>query len=265
MADSAPYPDEVTLGDPASPVGLCTLWSRQERILRAVPRELYAACGNLYSLWGISVLIRSVLARPSLRYLVLCGIDYAGTGAALLTLVEQGPGPEGALPGTDARLDPDLDAAAVARFRQQVTLVDLRGCTDGARVAETIRELLASGEFNIPSRTGHIMARSGRDVRSSWTPDPRGNFLIALEDGQLVAAHATTTGGPTGHRFVGRTAAEVYRAIVAAGLVSQLDHAAYLGAELARAEVALRAALPYRQDEPPVSRRPRPGGRRGAS
>jgi tetrahydromethanopterin S-methyltransferase subunit A len=100
---------------------------------------------------------------------------------------------------------------------------------------------------------------------SPWTPDPRGNFLIALEGGQLVAAHATTTGGPTGYRFVGRTAVEVYRAIVAAGLVSQLDHAAYLGAELARAEVALRAALPYRQDEPPVSRRPRPGGRRGAS
>jgi tetrahydromethanopterin S-methyltransferase subunit A len=108
------------------------------------------------------------------------------------------------------------------------------------------------------------MARSRREVRSSWTPDPRGNFLIALEDGQLVATHATTTGGPTGHRFVGRTAAEVYRAIVAAGLVSQLDHAAYLGAELARAEVALRAALPYRQDEPPAPRPRRPPGRRGA-
>src|SRR5262245_17208036 len=187
MADSAPYPDEVTLGDPASPVGICTLWSRQERILRALPRELYAACGNLYSLWGISILIRSFLARPSLRYLVLCGIDYAGTGAALLALAQQGPGPDGALPGTDAHLDADLDAAAVARFHQQVTLVDLRGCTDGARVAATIRDLLASGAPDRPSRTSHTMARSRRAVRSSWTPDPRGNFLIALEDGQLVA------------------------------------------------------------------------------
>jgi dihydropteroate synthase len=32
--------------------------------------------------------------------------------------------------------------------------------------------------------------------------------------------------------------------------VSQLDHAAYLGAELARAEVSLRAGLAYRQDRP---------------
>jgi hypothetical protein len=276
MADSAPYPDEVTLGDPASPVGLCTLWSRQERILRAVPRELYAACGNLYSLWGINVLIRSVLARPSLRYLVLCGVDYAGTGAALLALAEQGPGPDGALPGTDARLDVDLDAAAVARFRQQVTLVDLRGCTDGARIAETIRELLGSGgpapsppamERGKPTSSSYppsLTGKGGWGDGSAWTPDPRGNFLIALEDGQLVASHATTTGGPTGQRFVGRTAAEVYRAILAAGLVSQLDHAAYLGAELARAEVALRAALPYRQDEPLALASRREGGyRRG--
>jgi hypothetical protein len=292
MADSAPYPDEVTLGDPTSPVGLCTLWSRQERILRAVPRELYAACGNLYSLWGINVLIRSVLARPTLRYLVLCGIDYAGTGAALLALAEQGPGPDGALTGTDARLDPDLDAATVARFRQQITLVDLRGCTDGARVAERIRELVGSvgptppfpmgegrgddrgegapasrqevGNRPWPSTPPSRRAKAGRVARSSWSPDPGGNFLIALEDAQLVATHATTTGGPTGQRFVGRTAAEVYRAILAAGLVSQLDHAAYLGAELARAEVALRAALPYRQDEPLALAPRQPGSHRGA-
>src|SRR5689334_9463986 len=64
MAESAPYPDEVTLGDAASPVGLCTLWTRQERILRGVPPALYAVCGNLYSLWGISLLVRSMLARP---------------------------------------------------------------------------------------------------------------------------------------------------------------------------------------------------------
>jgi dihydropteroate synthase len=82
-----------------------------------------------------------------------------------------------------------------------------------------------------------------------WEPDPCGNFLIALEGEAIVAAHATTESGPTGRRFTGRTAAEVYRAIVAAGLVSRLDHAAYLGAELARAEMALRAQRPYRQDE----------------
>jgi hypothetical protein len=80
--------------------------------------------------------------------------------------------------------------------------------------------------------------------------DPRGNLLIAVSGGEIVAAHATTEGGPTGARFAGRTAAELSRAILAEDLVSRLDHAAYLGAELARAEIALRLGLPYRQDRP---------------
>lgn len=318
MADSAPYPDEVTLGDAASPVGLCTLWTRQERILRGVPRELYAACGNLYSLWGISLLVRGVLARPTLRYLVLCGIDYAGTGRALVTLAREGVALDGTIPGTDVRLADDVNVAAVARFRQQVAIVDLRGCTDGGRVAVAIRALApppiwdqpapilvpagwtpteavplaardSGGETAPPSppntgggqdavlaaRAGSVeravgesdLARQpaqqasrpsqigGSGGRGGFEADPAGNFLIAVGEGRIVAAHATTVGGPTGQRFVGRTAADVYSAILAAALVSRLDHAAYLGAELARAEVALRLGLPYRQDRPLTLRR----------
>ena len=162
MAEAPPFPEEVTVGDPASPVAICTLWTRQERILRGVPRELYAACGNLYSLWGISLLVRSVLARPTLRYLVVCGIDYADTGRALVALVEQGLAPDGAIPGTDARLDAALAAVGVARFREQVTLVDLRGCTDAARVAAAIRALpppRRRGPASSCPRGGHPLHR----------------------------------------------------------------------------------------------------------
>src|SRR3954471_5388625 len=108
MDSSVLPPDELTLGDPTSPVGLCALWTRQERILRGVPRELYALCGNLYSLWGISVLVRGVLARPTLRYLVVCGVDYADTGRALVALVASGLAADGTLPGSTARLADDL-------------------------------------------------------------------------------------------------------------------------------------------------------------
>jgi tetrahydromethanopterin S-methyltransferase subunit A len=265
MAEPTPYPDEVTLGDPASPVGLCTLWTRQERILRGVPRELYAACGNLYSLWGIGLLIRGMLARPTLRYLVVCGVDYADTGRALVALLAEGLAPDGTVPGTPTRLEPDLDAAAVARFRARVTLVDLRGCTDAARVAAAIRALPPPADAGEGAERPRVIVPAGwtpaplaaappslleEAPPAGWQPDPLGNFLIAVERGRLAAVHATTTGGPTGHRFTGRTAAEVYLAILAAGLVSRLDHAAYLGAELARAEIALRAGLPYRQDTP---------------
>jgi len=42
-----------------------------------------------------------------------------------------------------------------------------------------------------------------------------------------------------------------YTSVLAAGLVSRLDHAAYLGRGLTRAEQALRSGARYRQDAAP--------------
>jgi dihydropteroate synthase-like protein len=46
----------------------------------------------------------------------------------------------------------------------------------------------------------------------------------------------------------GRTAEDIYVKIVQLGLVTRLDHAAYLGSELAKAEVALKIGKDYVQD-----------------
>jgi dihydropteroate synthase len=46
----------------------------------------------------------------------------------------------------------------------------------------------------------------------------------------------------------GKTAEDVYRKIAEMALVSSVDHAAYLGSELAKAEVALRTGKEYIQD-----------------
>jgi dihydropteroate synthase-like protein len=47
----------------------------------------------------------------------------------------------------------------------------------------------------------------------------------------------------------GRGAREVYQTIIRKGLVSELDHAAYLGKELEKAEIAIRLGRAYLQDE----------------
>jgi len=46
-------------------------------------------------------------------------------------------------------------------------------------------------------------------------------------------------------------ATDGYTSVLAAGLVSRLDHAAYLGRELTRAEHALRSGTRYRPDAAP--------------
>jgi len=49
----------------------------------------------------------------------------------------------------------------------------------------------------------------------------------------------------------GRTAAELYMTAINRKLVSRLDHAAYLGRELARAKGALTSGERYTQDAAP--------------
>ncbi len=48
----------------------------------------------------------------------------------------------------------------------------------------------------------------------------------------------------------GKTAENVYSKIVEMRLVTRLDHAAYLGSELAKAEVAMKTGKEYIQDNP---------------
>jgi tetrahydromethanopterin S-methyltransferase subunit A len=49
----------------------------------------------------------------------------------------------------------------------------------------------------------------------------------------------------------GSTAAELYTPAIDRYLISRLDHAAYLGRELARAEESLHSGEPYIQDAAP--------------
>ncbi len=46
----------------------------------------------------------------------------------------------------------------------------------------------------------------------------------------------------------GTGAEEMCHTIINEGLISRLEHAAYLGRELQKAEIALRSNLPYEQD-----------------
>ena len=85
------------------------------------------------------------------------------------------------------------------------------------------------------------------DIRDAECPgenlsfDPCGSFRIGVENGKIVAVRR-------GHAIRGDTAEEVFRAIQAEGGVSLLDHAAYLGKELYKAELSIRFGRSFEQD-----------------
>jgi tetrahydromethanopterin S-methyltransferase subunit A len=70
-----------------------------------------------------------------------------------------------------------------------------------------------------------------------------------LEARQIVVRHYRADNSPA-HEMRGRNAGAVLLGLLREGLVSQLSHAGYLGAELTKAETALRLDLRYEQDQP---------------
>ena len=127
--------------------------------------------------------------------------------------------------------------------------------------AFAVRELQekVAGELKIPagdliiiSNSAHIYENNFAAARSiverhytgrgeSFIQDELGYFTISIEKSEIVARHFTVDGRPGGFVFREHTAKDVYLKILHENLVSRLDHAAYLGRELCKAEQALKA------------------------
>jgi tetrahydromethanopterin S-methyltransferase subunit A len=82
--------------------------------------------------------------------------------------------------------------------------------------------------------------------------DPAGYFVVYVDRArQLLSFEHFRNDGVLDAVIEGKTAPELYSPVVEKGLVSRLDHAAYLGRELARAEQALKSGEPFIQDAAP--------------
>ncbi|WP_414468235.1 dihydropteroate synthase-like protein [Methanobacterium sp. ACI-7] len=79
-----------------------------------------------------------------------------------------------------------------------------------------------------------------------FTQDPKGSFKITAENGFIKAVHYVKMKPDL--IIKGETAKSVYDKIIKNDLVSRLEHATYLGAELQKAEIAAKLNKNYIQD-----------------
>jgi hypothetical protein len=79
-------------------------------------------------------------------------------------------------------------------------------------------------------------------------PDTQGILKVFLDNNarEIVVEHYKTWDSPA-TRLVGKKAMEICKRMVDSGLVSNMEHAAYLGYELRGAELALEKGLRYEQ------------------
>ncbi len=245
-----------------APVAVCTLTNEalmQE--IAAVADPNLAIVGTLQTEnLGIERLILNTVANPNVRFLILCGEDSRQPvghlpGATLLALagssVDKNLRIIGA-PGKRAVLR-NITREAIDYFRRTVELVDLIGEKSARRVIEVASSCAAknpgqaqkfSGARSIETVAGYLPTKT--------VSDPSGYFVVFPDrQRRLLLLEHYSGEGALDIVIEGKTAPEVYIPAVERKLVSRLDHAAYLGRELARAEQALQTGVPYVQDAAP--------------
>src|SRR3989338_2646210 len=112
--------DTLVFGERAD-VGIVTLWTKKEHVVKALEPKLYGVVGQLYSRdEGISCIIRNCLANKSIRHIILCGIDLYNSGDALLALMKNGVDEQHKVIGVaHAVVQKVIPIDAINRFRSE--------------------------------------------------------------------------------------------------------------------------------------------------
>ncbi len=256
-----PFPGNFRVLDAAGDVAVCVLTSEHlicPLVASRPTRVAIIGCVYTENL-GLERMISNVLANPNITTLVVCGADSQQRighlpGQSLLSLMANGLDEQGRIIGAQGRRPVIKNVArdAVEAFRREITVLDLIGAEDIPAIEGAIS--------NLPRRTEGRTARTihpGHETILAEPParlelDPRGYFVVLPDRARerIVVEHYSNY-GVLSHVIEGRRAVDLFSTIVARDLVSRLDHAAYLGKELALAEHALKTGEAYVQDGAP--------------
>lgn len=245
-----------------APVAVCTLNSEEliDHVAAADTDAISIAGGLQTENLGIERLITNVLANPFIRFVIVCGADSQKMighlpGQSLVALARDGLNANRRIINAKGKRPVlrNLEPAAVDHFRRTVEVIDLVGVSE---IESIIAAVHVCGERNLgpanPFAPNNVPRAVGGTVPVKMVSDPAGYFVIFIDRvrGLLNTEHYYNTGVLT-TIIEGHSAAEVYMTVIKRGLLTRLDHAAYLGRELARAEQAMLSGGPYVQDAAP--------------
>lgn len=257
-----PLPGAYTVLRYQAPVAVWILMD--EKLSVAVTREVgpeVAIVGILQTEnLGIERLILNVLANPNIRFVIVCGPDSRQAvghlpGQSLVALARNGLDDRSRIIAARGKRPVlhNVSREAVEHFRRTVELVDLVGHTEVATILEAARRCAEHSPGPAPPLLPErVIKPLAGYLPTRMVPDAAGYFVVYLDRRRhVLSLEHYRNDGVLNSVIEGRTAAELYTPAIENGLVSRLDHAAYLGRELARAEHALATGEPYVQDAAP--------------
>jgi len=257
-----PLPGEYQVLRYQAPVAVCTLMDNN--LAMAVASQAgpeIAMVGTLQTEnLGIERLIQNVLANPHLRFLLVCGPDSRQAvghwpGQSLVALFHRGIDDQGRIIGAQGKraILKNISREAVEHFCSTVAVVDLTGNSDIRRIMHTVRDCATHDPGPAdPFKSKRVVESIAGYLPPRMIADPAGYFVVYVdrERGVLSLEHYQNN-GVLDAVVEGGSAAELYTPAIDKGLVSRLDHAFYLGRELAKAEHSLMTGEPYTQDAAP--------------
>ncbi len=250
--------------DKAGIVAVSTLASTQlaEALAQRKPTGLAIAGKTETENIGIDKVIKNIVSSPTLRYLILAGTDPKGhlPGQTLLALAKNGVDEKGRVidsPGKRPILR-NVSYEEINAFRDQVQVIDMVGCESVEEISARIEEFgqqptvsctcsECGGQSPVTITTAPKVSVGERN--EAVTMDKAGYFVILpLPDQQVISVEHYSYDNTFLRIIEGTNARTIYQAIVKEGWVTELSHAAYLGKELAKAELSLQHGFKYMQD-----------------
>ena len=204
---------------------------------------------------GVEHLVKNIIANPFIRHLAIWGEDVEGhrPGNALLNLLRNGiDKPRRIIGARGARpVLKNLTDEEVSHFRQQITAVDMIGKQSVDELTQQLAVLRRRPvqPYEAGLKIDAVAIQTAAPARRLKL-DPHGYFVIMVmksRENPLLVEHYSND-GILRNMIEGKDSASICATLIEKNLVSQLDHAAYLGRELAKAELSIRMQSRYTQD-----------------
>ncbi|MEA2020353.1 MAG: hypothetical protein U9M98_01400, partial [Patescibacteria group bacterium] len=165
------FKDRLYIGNLEAPVAICTLWTPKERIAQGLKKDSFCVAGQLYSGRGLNFIVRNLLAKPSIQYLVVCGKSLTDSDQLILDFFESGK-------GRDDYIDEEIPSSTLGNLRDYIKVIDLVGDTNPDVVRDVISGCDSKDYIREPQTFPEPKySQSGNFPTDSSVFEIRGNYI----------------------------------------------------------------------------------------
>lgn len=268
---------EYTVLDKSAPAAVSVLASTklEEKLVKLKPAGLCIVGKTETENIGIDKIVKNIIANPAIRFLIIAGKDTEGhqSGKTLLALWENGVDKNMRIVGSTGRrpILKNVSLSEVDTFRKQIQIDNQIGCENVKTLNKRIKELSqkTAARKSVTS-TSSCGCHDCHDQTTISLPEPSvtvskvkarkygkeeikldkaGYFVIipSKKDKIIIVEHYSYNNKLL-RTIEGKNSRDIYLTIISNNWITDLSHAAYIGKELARAELSIKKGFKFVQD-----------------